>query len=835
MLINLFLLISLFNPNNTYAQAPGGEDFVPKDGPYHPGIGHTPPPPPLAGKEEIKAQAITEQNPVSSAGNFRLDIYKEIGLNPKDGTSDKITADYKANYKDAEKKYHNIFGADGSVKTDYLASVINCKGFDPVKCSEKDLPKSTPVMEYDARVKYSHQYTVDYYNNLKSAEAKSGTYGRATGLGVGTDSYRFSKELIDARLNIAKLQYQLMASENGLKRSAFIPEQRKAAKEAKKDAEIKMKTALTKFNSKLDSLAGATFNKGDTEKDKTDKERIITALGDTEKDLNVSIAQVKTDEIYDSIPAGLEVCKGYDKLALKDKEKCDTLARKYNVAAATGGNVWDVKLITQDCDTITKLTPLFDTAISLVGMFKSVDLEKCIMASGVKNCANEIGTVRNIYSDPFNQTAQYADLIDMKINPSFTTAGTQTPTSMTIGGTQPSNPLSAYTPTTTSQEPTGTGADTENKVNSTTGAAILNNIASRVTATGTGANNFNSQYSDPINSIMNYNNNLSGAMTSWIDPNIYLNNAKSVQSILDQAKGTGTRYSQDTNTTTTEAVRQKITEINAQKAALFQQLVDEVARGNSDSYYLKYGSLSEQQQEAAAHMAQSPGLVNYIKIQMAALDNQSQLYYMNMARIINQTGTTTENTFDLSSMYASNGNAVYGKRSLNLKPLKTPVIRITYVLKDGWQDEFKKYIANMLQKAEESKKKMNLAKAKMQQLLSQKVPIIPLEKMPSTIKVAYEIRNMENIETVAKKNMANIDKAMEYHRSRKMETPSNIYSQYEKDAATLKKSMQNVVSAIDRTKPNLEKSYAILSNMDIEVPKAEALKKVAKRMVDQGL
>ena len=47
--------------------------------------------------------------------------------------------------------------------------------------------------------------------------------------------------------------------------------------------------------------------------------------------------------------------------------------------------------------------------------------------------------------------------------------------------------------------------------------------------------------------------------------------------------------------------------------------------------------------------------------------------------------------------------------------------------------------------------------------------------------------------------------------------------------------MQNVVSSIDEAKPNMNRSYAILSKMDVEVPKAEALKRIAKQMVEQGL
>ena len=776
-----------------------------------------------------------------------LNVYKSIGL--KDNGVSSVRDAYDGNEIPIEKAEKELLDEKGHIKGDYMASVFSCTITSLNSCGEKDFLKATKTMDYYARVKIGVQLNKAYYAKIKEVAKNAINYGVNKGLKLNSDGNKMANELISARADLAKAESELLDYKNRVNMSKFgdigigkIPE---------KDPIIsRLRTAKDTFESKIRKLNKEKFAK-DTEKDKTTdadeiRETVRQALKTAEDDLRTQPDDINANDIYTSLPSGLDMCKDYAKKNDEDRKKCENLAAKYGAALASGGSTWSPVTIynNKNCGFMDNLgaTP-FNSIMDIIGASKSVNLENCMMANGARGCTSEIASVRNFYNDPMNLTSQfYQDgkgnvgmniaTVDTKINTSLTS---QTTPSMSIGGNIPSNIFSAYNPASgtgpTSPSGAGLGGGTGDRVNANTGAAILNNIAGQTSATGTGASNFNSQYSGSVNNITNFNNNLSGALTSWVDPNIYLKSASSVQKDLDNAKGGGARYPGNTGYDNTIDLRQKITELNAQKATLFQQLVDQVAKGNTDAYYIKYGSLSEQQQ-AAAHMALAAGYTDYVKMQMGVLDSQIQLYYTNTNRIIYN---TAENTFDVSTMYASNGDAVYGKRSLTLKPLKTPVTNVTYVLKKGWQDEFKKYIATMLKKAEESKKQMNAAKAKMQQLLAKKVPLINLEKLPDTASVSNEIRNMESLEAVAKKNMIAIEAAMEYHRNKKLDTPADVYAQYEQEAATLKKSMQNVVSSIDQAKPELNRSYALLSKMDVEVPKSEALKRIAKQMVDQGM
>lgn len=795
MLINLFLLFSLFNSAN------------------------------------IKAQD----------DSYLKEVYAIIGVDSQTGLS--LASELQSKNKTEMDKYGSqLMDAQGNIKGEYLASAVNCAGSNIGQCGQ-DIQKFMTLMKYDSRIKVAHQLEVEYSEKINAVKKDVSKYIRDNELGIRTKGYAAAKDLIEARLDMAKAEFELIKSENAVLRSKFVKDE---GNTSKKIEELKAEIEKTKkaFDKKIKEVEISNFE-DEPNKDKI-KESVIDALRSAESDLEVSLTNVTADEIFGSLPSGLDICKDYAKKTPEAKKKCEELAAKYNLAAATGGSTWSpIKVSTdENCDIFDKMgAETWNTLFGFLATYKSLEFQKCTDAYGLDDskCIKIGSQMRSMFGDPMNLTKVYDNvgsdetkLTDIKINPSFTSTGTQTSPSMNIGGTQASNPFSAYTTSSAAGTgPSGTGAaGSNNRVNADTGAGIYNSLSNQYAAIGTGASGFYNQYSYYAAKIANNNTALLGAFGKGIDANIYQERASSVQKTIDQAKGGEVRYPGTTSYTTSIDLRQKITELNKKKSDYVQELANKIANGGLAKYKLKYGSLAEKQQ-AAAELALSNGYTEYVKNQIQAIDSEIRLYYMNSYSLIQ---TSSTQLFDTTNMYASNSNEVYTKRSLNLNKLKTPVSKkTTYVLKEGWEERFKKYIDEMMNKAEESKKKMNMIKTDVQKILAKSVPIVPLKKLPNLSSTAYEIRNMESIELVAKKNMAAIDKAMQYHRERKQNTPSDLYAQYEKDATTLKTSMQKAVASIDNARPNVEKSYAVIDQLYVEVPKAEALREMAKRMVERGL
>lgn len=795
MLINLFLLFSLFNSGNIKAQ-----DDV-----------------------------------------YRKEVYAIIGVNPETGLSTASDLQSK-NKKEIDKYGSQLMDDKGNIKGEYLASAVNCAGANIGQCGQ-DIQKFMTLMKYDSRIKVAHQLEVEYSEKINAVKKNVSKYVRDNELGMRTKGYTAAKELIEARLDLAKAEFELLKNDNAGLRSKLVKEEGKVSKEDKQLKE-ELDKAKKLFDKKINDVKISTFD-DETNKDKI-RESVIDALKSAESDLEVSLTNVTADEVFGSLPSGMDICKDYAKKTPEGKKKCEELAAKYNLAAATGGSTWSpIKVSTdENCDIFDKMgAETWNTLFGFLATYKSLEFQKCSDAYGVDDSkCIEIGSqMRSMFGDPMNLTKVYdnigsgnTNLTDVKINPSFTSAGTQTSPSMLIGGTQTSNPFSAYTKSSSSNSAaSGTGmTGSNNRVNADNGANIYNSLSTQYTAIGSGASGFYNQYSDYSNKITNNNKALLGAFGKGIDANIYQERASSVQKTIEQAKGGEVRYPGTTSYTTSIDLRQKITELNKKKSDYVQELANKIANGGLAKYKLKYGSLAEKQQ-AAAELALSNGYTEYVKNQIQAIDSEIRLYYMNSSALMQ---TSSTQFFDTTNMYASNSDQVYTKRSLSLNKLKTPVSRnTTYVLKEGWEERFKKYVDEMMGKAEESKKKMNMIKSDLHKILAQSVPIVPLKKLPNLSSTAYEIRNMESIEAVAKKNMVAIDKAMQYHRERKQSTPSDLYAQYEKDATTLKTSMQNTVASINSARPAVEKSYAVINQLYVEVPKAEALREMAKRMVERGL
>ncbi|MEI6092836.1 MAG: hypothetical protein WCQ47_04045 [bacterium] len=810
MLINLFLLLSLLNSGNLSAQ---------------------------------------------NADQTLKDVYSLLALDSQ-GLSN-VTSIHKKNKEEIKEDEKQLKDEkSGNIKGDYLASTINCAGSGLQQCAindGQDFKRFMSLMKYDAKIKVAHKLEQQNSEKINSVKKKVASYVSDKDIEVGTESYTVAQDLINARLNLAKAEFELLKFDNAEMRSTFVKEEGQTSK-TKGQLEKDRENAQKEFNSKITELSNNQFaddiDKTKSAEEKTNqikkvRKKIIAALSSTETDLEVSGVDVTADDIFSSLPDGLEICKSYSKKSEKDKKTCEELAAKYNLAAITGGSAWSpIKRTTdENCGVFTNLGANgWNTIMGFLATKQSLEFQKCSDDKGLDDpsCIKKATGLSDFFGDPMKLAAVYnqtensnANTSSVKINPSFTVAGTQTSPSMGIGGTLPSNPFSAFASSSvTTAAGTGpAGSGSNNRVNASTGANILNSISTKYTGFSSGATSFYNQYSDYTNNLTNNNKTLLTAFGKGVDPTIYQARAASVQNTLDKAKGGEVRYPGTTSYASTIDLRQKITELNQEKADLVQSLTDKLVNGGLARYKLKYGSLAEKQQ-ATAELALSNGYTDYVKMKIGAIDSEISLYYSNSSALLQNTSTQL---FDTSTMYASNNNDVYPRKSLSLKKLKTPISQTIYVLNEGWEEQFKKYISDMMNKAEESKKKMNLLKADIKNILAQSLPIVPLKKIPNLVSTAYEIKNMESIETVAKKNMAAIDKAMLYHKERKQGTPPDLYAQYEKDASALKSSMQNVVGSIDSAKPNVEKSYTLINQMYVEVPKAEALREIAKKMVAQGL
>jgi hypothetical protein len=772
---------------------------------------------------DLYAQTVTTTPPKLCGGECITEAEEALGIEGAVGGSsygehEKIIALMDKSYKkdDLQKDISTVFACAGA-----NTSGEKCGGV---------IDKASKVFEYAAYLKETQDMNTKQYDAIKNFSENK--YARGLN-DVGAE--KTLKKVLGEYKDLAKAQADLANYENAEKRSVLLPDQEKQLLgTSKQDLEGKVQVAQKELCSSLLDVQNIPASESG---------EFMEALEDAKEALNPSIVDVSSTDIYSSFPE-LERCADPKEKDDKTIEFCKKMAGKYLASVVSGNQPWTlIRTSDENCDFIDNMGDVLKVSSAFYGMTQSLKFQECGDAYGLDDpkCIKMGVNIKRFGGDPYGLTAPYYDttseesLANYKVTPHFITAATGAPTSLSIDGTYPVNSFSSNTNQVTDPTATGLGvtAGANGSINSGTASNLLNNMSKQYNAMGTGASSFNNRYSNYSTQIGNYNNNLSAAVNSAVDPKVYTDRATSVQKVLDKAAGSGPRYSGQQGYTTTIDLRQKITELNAKKSELVVALSSGMAKGASSMYDKQWGSLSEKRR-AIVYLATAPMSFEYTRAQIAAIDSEISLYYRNTKRYMNSNPNLGQNVLDISYMYASNDKAIYGKKALKLKTLNTPV-KEQFVLKDGWQNEFKKYIADMMKKAEESKKKMNLAKTRLQQLLAQKMDIVPVAKLPNPNRLAYEINNMQSIEAAARRNMINIEKAMQYHRSRKLNTPANIYAQYEKESTELKTSMQNVVSAIDNSKGSIDKSYVVLNSLQAEIPRSEALRKVAKQMVEQGL
>lgn len=773
-------------------------------------------------------------------------------------------------YKDISKKAPAIFACTGA-----NAMSENCQGG---KGKNSQLLDAITVMKYTADLKMALDLNKDQYAKIKDFPTNLDEYTASirakwdgltekqkedlgppkeqdkynSAISETKSSIGSAKELVKAETDLAN--YKIAQATLKLFESldvADIPKELQDYNDPKKIAELEKKVSgeKKKFEESLQKIA---------ELDANYRDEAFSGVQTALKDMKADPSSISYKDIWAQIDEFAD-CKDPKVLAkdAKKKAQCQKTAGRY-LANLVGGGEKPTQYNTysdQNCEFFDKNQELFK-AIGGPGGFlsqlASMNYQKCEheLGAGDESCIKKGTRLARAVGDPYGQTQLYYEdpTKQVSISPQFIGGATDTQASLNLGAsTQPSDPFALYTPnqTTPAFMPTGEGwnsnvGGTDFTLNANSASQLYNNFAGVVGGSGLGSSNFTNKYSPTLNQISSNNGVISSLITNVaITPKIYTDRAASVQNTLQLASGGGPRYDSSSSYDSTIDLRQKISALNAQKSKLIEDLVSNYQYLNESQYlaqaeYANRWLSTSQKRDFILNSTLAKGSIDYIKYQMRAIDSEIALYYSNTNAYLYSQGYPSEVFLDISLMFADSSKKLPAKRSLKLSNVKTPV-KVRYQLKEGWQNEFKKYIADMQKKAEEAKKELNANKAKLKKLLAQKMPSVNTDELPTLARVDYERNNMYALRETAKKNMAIIDKAMTYHKNKRSVTPPSIYKQYEKESAELKRSMKKFVNAVDQADPKIVKAQTVISQLQLEIPRAEVLRAVAKNMVEKGL
>jgi len=425
------------------------------------------------------------------------------------------------------------------------------------------------------------------------------------------------------------------------------------------------------------------------------------------------------------------------------------------------------------------------------------------------------------------------------INLALLTKGTGASSSLATESTTPTNVFSKTTATdaskTTTTTSTGTGAvsaisnygDGIKRLNASQAVSnFYNPSATTYKEMASGAKSFVSSIKPISASISNYSEALTTAMVS--------SNPK-VASLPVKEKNWAVSTLQAHSTTTYEqqldALRLEFSQQQAQIQSIISQLDVTQKKLGLAQFMALYGSQTasgEALQEVATDTIylktlQSQGTYAETRLGLLmaslGLGEYSRYNY----------GNLTEGVFRTDYMYASNTNENMPK-ALKLKDLKTPL-----TLKKGWQNDFKKYIEEMSQKAAEAKREMNDAKAKIKVLLAQKLPTVSLQKLPQPGEIRDELINMQAMKKASMKNLSIINSAMSYHTKRKNAYSAEQYATFKQEQETVDGAMERTISSIKVAEKPVSEAYDVSDSLQQAIPRSEALRAVAQQMVAQGL
>ena len=342
---------------------------------------------------------------------------------------------------------------------------------------------------------------------------------------------------------------------------------------------------------------------------------------------------------------------------------------------------------------------------------------------------------------------------------------------------------------------------------------------------GTDANSLLTTYKPVYDKIAGFNNNLSSAIVSS-NPNI--------ATIPDKEKqwAASTIAKVSTLTTPQQQLDNLRLEFSQQQASINTIIAQmDTARSNlgAANFMALYGSESQARQ--AAYNAASYELT----LKMLAIEGRAASARLGLLQGSLGLGSTpyynqyyNQFVLDTRYMYAANGNGNM-PRALKLEKIKTPI-----TLKKGWENDFKEYIDQMSARSAEAKKEMDQAKENIKKFIAQELPVVPFNKLPQPGEIKDEVLNMQSLKHAALKNVKIIDKAMAYHDGRKNAYAPDQYSTFKDEHDNVTGSMKRAISSIETAEQPVNEARDLVKGLYKEVPRADALKIIAKQMVEEG-
>ncbi|MBN1115052.1 MAG: hypothetical protein JXA66_06895 [Oligoflexia bacterium] len=411
--------------------------------------------------------------------------------------------------------------------------------------------------------------------------------------------------------------------------------------------------------------------------------------------------------------------------------------------------------------------------------------------------------------------------------------------------------------------------------NSNQAASVYNRWSSGYSNMAKGAGAFNSKYAPIAKNLNSYNSEMYGLITSSRYPTykIMANEARvayrqvkggrgdtstsssssdgsdstdeesEINSLLSDPVSMPASASEAYDTSSTD-VRVEVSRLKSEQAKALALMYAMAESRSAYDYKAKWGKFKDRL-EAVKKQAEIDANIDFLRNMVASFGARLKVYSQaTYPQLIQRQAYMdhydfTDYIMDPFYMYAANSRSVYGKRSLSLPRLKTPLSRRKiskprYGLNDGWEKLLLGYADYMMEKARESKKQMYRTRKQLQKLLKKEVPVEAAKNIPMLSEAAMQLKSMDVLRKASKKNMESIDRAMRYHAEKRAQNPV-LLAKYKDEAKILKNSMNNMVISINDSYEDVQKSYEIIKDLNLEVPRAEALRAVARDMVEKGL
>ncbi len=731
---------------------------------------------------------------------------------------------YKAIFKD--------FEASDALKGFDISYINRCQA--DQNC---DYEKANTTLNYVASVAMAN----DYVNNIKDKIEELKEYKDREDYKdlrkelkdekmTDDDEIKELNKVMDAYIEYLESLAKDLSVENAKKRLPLLSDQEK-----KRQQDI-IGAYKSETSQKLQSLQSVKSSCG--------KACSYSGSEDLMKKISKEVAGVKYTpksgtDLYNQLGnKTLDACKGGSKDVL-----CSFVSSRQALAFVSGNPVGAnviTKYSDKNCPLLTRILqennvkPLIQTAC-LGQMNKAYTNQMANGTSGLTKTLGHVNFVRNLCpemaQDPFIQ----------KFNLSAAGTGmTGMPSSFDLaagtGATIPNQNLLAYNVgagnswynpmwnagnynvNVNNLSPSTVGGGSV-KLDAGNASNFYNDVSGGYSNWGNQANKNIPKISSQHNAVSSYNSDLSKNMLNYSNSNVaaqtYTKSANDIYKLA--AGGSGSSY-----TDPVIAIRTQISDVQAQRSELNDEIIDMGRKGLMNNYWrdflMRFGNVQETVDAVTASTRLSNLLTmdSILQYQIIGLENQL-IGYQGYGEL-----------FNLKNMYAQNGKEI----NIRKTKIKTPLdvdINKQYKVKPEWRTNLIALSKEMLKKAEQAKRSANIYKNNIQKLLKKKTPILSVNDLPSLDMLRYEMKNMEAWKKAGIKNMKMIDKAIANNKNKKVANNTT------KEAETLKSSMNNMVTSIDNVRGSVNKMHELVSDLYVEVPRTQELQIVAKQMVEQGL